>query len=116
MVPILSTLVAFIISWIIGGIAIYVGASLVVDATGIGRALGTALLGAIAWALTAWIPLVGTALALVVWIGVIRWRYPGGWKQAAAIGIVAWAAAMVVLAVVDAVTHLGIGAFGVPGI
>lgn len=74
------------------------------------------LVGAIGWALLSWIPLIGTLLALVVWVGVINWRYPGGWTRAAIIGFVAWLSALVVLFVLNAVFGLGIGAFGVPGV
>jgi len=55
-------------------------------------------------------------LALVVWIGVLKWRYPGGWGTAAVVGFVAWVAALLVLFVVNAALDIGIGAFGVPGV
>ena len=51
----------------------------------------------------------------VVWIGIIRWRYPGGWAKAAVIGLVAWVSALLVLLSLNALFSLGIGAFGVPG-
>jgi hypothetical protein len=76
----------------------------------------TALLGAVAWALTAWIPLIGPVIALIVWIAVINWRYPGGWLQAALIGLVAWVSALAILYVLNGLLDLGIGAFGVPGV
>jgi len=115
-VPFVGSLVAFVIALLIGGLAIYVSARLVVDVDDYSRAVVTALLGAIAWALTAWIPLVGPILALVAWIWVIKWRYPGGWGKAAVIGLVAWVAALVILGALNAFFNLGIGAFGVPGV
>jgi hypothetical protein len=54
-------------------------------------------------------------VALVAWIGVINWRYPGGWKDAIVIGLVAWLAALVLLVVLNGIFGLGISAFGVPG-
>ena len=94
---------------------LHVSARIVADVDDYGHAVVTALVGAIAWALTSWIPLVGPLIALVVWIGVINWRYPGGWVKAAIIGLGAWISALVILLVVNSVLGLGIGAFGVPG-
>ena len=111
---VMGSLVAFLVALLVGGLAIYISASIVVDADDYSHAVITALLGAIGWALTAWIPLVGLVVALVVWIGVINWRYPGGWGNAALIGLVAWLAALVILYVLNVVLELGIAAFGVP--
>jgi len=115
MVPIIGPLVAFIVALLVGGLAIFVSARIVVDVDDYSHAIITALLGAIAWALTSWVPLLGPILALVAWIWVINWRYPGGWGTAAAIGLVAWLAALVILFVLNAIFRLGVGAFGVPG-
>ena len=114
-VPFVGSIVAFVIALLIGGLAIYVSARVVVDVDDYGHAVITAVLGAIGWALTAWIPLIGPLIALVVWVGVINWRYPGGWVKAAQIGVVAWLAALVILFLVNSVLRLGVGAFGVPG-
>lgn len=116
MVPIIGSLVAFIIALIVGGLAIHISAWLIVDVRDYSRALFTAIVGAIAWALTAWIPLFGPFVALLAWVAVINWRYPGGWRKAIAIGIVAWVAALAILFVLHSLTPLRIGAFGIPGI
>jgi hypothetical protein len=113
---VLGLIVSFVVALLIGGFGIYVGASLVVDEEDYGRAVETALYGAIAWALTSWIPLVGSLIALIVWIGVINWRYPGGWGAAAVIGLVAWVAAAIVLFLLNGLLGLGLGAFGIPGV
>ncbi len=113
---IIGSLVAFVIALLVGGLAIYISASLVVDVDDYGHAVVTALLGAIAWALTAWIPLIGPVIALIVWVAVIKWRYPGGWVKAAIIGLVAWVSALLILLVANSVFGLGIGAFGIPGV
>jgi len=114
-VPFVGALVAFVIALLVGGLAIYVSARLVAGIDDYGRAVLTALLGAVAWALTSWIPLIGLLIALVAWVGVVNWQYPGGWARAALIGVVAWLAALVILFAANAVLGLGIGAFGVPG-
>lgn len=108
--------VAFIVALLIGGLAIYISARVIVNTDDYSHAVVTALVGAIAWALTSWIPLVGPLIALVVWIAVINWRYPGGWLQAAAIGFVAWLSALLILIVLNGFLNLGIRAFGVPGV
>ena len=114
-VPFLGSIVSFVVALLVGGLAIYLSARIVVDIDDYERAVVTALLGALGWALTSWIPLVGSLVALVVWVGVINWRYPGGWVKAAIIGLGAWISALVILLVVNSVLGLGIGAFGVPG-
>ncbi|TYT62801.1 hypothetical protein [Natrialba swarupiae] len=113
--PVVS-LVAFVVALFVGSLAIYLGASVVTDEESYSRALLTAFLGAIAWAVTSWIPLVGSLLALFAWIWVINWRYPGGWIDAAVVGFAAWFVAFVILFVLNTVLGLGVGAFGVPGV
>lgn len=115
MVPFIGSFVAFLVALLVGGLAIYVSANVVVDVDDYSYAIVTALLGAIAWALTAWIPLLGPILALIAWVWVINWRYPGGWATAAVVGLVAWLAALGILFVLNSVFRLGVGAFGVPG-
>ena len=81
MVPVIGGLVSFVIALLIGGLAIFISARAIVDVDDYSHAVITALLGAIAWGLTSWVPLIGPLIALVVWIGVINWRYPGGWGR-----------------------------------
>ena len=115
-VPLVGGLVSFLVALLIGGLAIYISARVVVDVDDYSHAVITAVLGAVGWALTSWIPLVGPVIALVVWVGVIKWRYPGGWVKAAIIGVGAWLSALLILVVLNSVLGLGIGAFGVPGV
>lgn len=115
MVAVIGSLVAFVVALLVGGLAIYISARIVTDEDDYSHAVITALIGAIAWAVTAWIPLIGPLIALVVWVAVINWRYPGGWIDAAIIGVIAWIAALVILFVLNSIFGVGIGAFGVPG-
>lgn len=116
---VLGSIVAFVVALLVGGLAIYISANVVMDVQDYSHAVITAFVGAIAWGLTAWIPLFGPILALIVWIGVINWRYPGGWVDAVIIGVVAWLAALALLFVLNAVLGpvlgFNVGAFGVPG-
>ncbi|MEM4779967.1 MAG: hypothetical protein QXG03_00140 [Halalkalicoccus sp.] len=112
---VVGSIVAFVVALLVGGLAIYISANVVMDVQDYSHAVITAFIGAIAWALAAWIPLIGPILALIVWIGVINWRYPGGWVDAAIIGVVAWLAAIVLLFVLNSVLGLGVAAFGIPG-
>ncbi|WP_348607898.1 hypothetical protein [Halobaculum rarum] len=112
----IGSVVTFIVALLIGGLAIYVSARVIADVDDYSHAVVTAVIGAIAWALTSWIPLIGPIIALIVWIAVINWRYPGDWVEAVLIGLVAWVSALVILFVLNAVLGLGIGAFGIPGV
>jgi hypothetical protein len=113
---VLGAVVSFVVALLVGGLGIYVGARVVADVDDYSRAVITALVGALAWAIGSLIPIVGSLVALVAWVWVINRRYPGGWVKAAVIGLVAWAAALVVIAVLNGVFGLGIGALGVPGV
>lgn len=114
--PIVGSLVAFVVALLVGGFAIYVSANIVVDVKNYRHAIITALIGALAWAVTAWIPLFGPLVALIVWVAVINWQYPGGWTNAAIIGVGAWFFALVILLIVNSVFGLGISALGIPGV
>ena len=114
-----TSLVVFVVNLVVGTFGIYVGARLVAGVDDGGRALVTALIGALVWGFAStfvgWIPVVGPLLALVAWVVVIDWRYPGGFVNAALIGFVAWLAVLLVLSVLGRV--LGqVDAVGIPGV
>jgi len=115
-VPVTGAIVSFIVALLVGGCAIYASARLVADVDDYGRAVVTAVFGAVGWALVSWLPLVGPVVALVVWIGVLQWRYPGGWLTAVTIGFIAWIAALLILVAVNTAFGVGIDAVGVPGV
>ena len=112
---IVAGVIAFVIALLIGGLAIYISARLILGVEDYSHAVITALIGAIAWALTSWIPIIGPLIALIVWIGVINWRYPGGWVQAIIVGVIAWVSALVILFILNLLLGLQMGAFGIPG-
>ena len=116
---VVASAIVFVVSLLIGALGIYVGARVIVGADDYDHAIVTALIGAIIWGVVGffvgWIPLLGPLLALLAYIAVINFRYPGDWTAAAMIGLVAW---VTVLAVLYALAALGITAFdavGVPG-
>jgi len=111
--------IVFVVSLLVGGLGIYVGARVVTGEADYTYAIVTALLGAIIWAvvgfLFGWIPLLGPLLVLLAYIAVINYRYPGGWLKAILIALVAWVATVVILYVLAVV---GVGTFeaiGIPG-
>lgn len=111
--------IAWILSLLAGGVAMYAATRFVYrDRSGgdsFERALVTALLCALIWSVLGLIPLLGTLLALVGWLAVVRWRYPGGWTRAAVTAVVAWIAAVVVLAALELLGVRAPTALGVPG-
>ena len=113
---VLGTIVSFVAALLVGGLAIYLSARVVTGVDDYSYAVITALIGAIAWAIGSLIPLIGSLVALVAWIWVINWRYPGGWKDAAIIGLIAWVAALLIILVLNSLLNLGITALGVPGV
>lgn len=112
---VIDTVIVFIVSLLIGALGLYVGARVIVDVDDYGHAIVTALVGAIAWAIVSWIPLIGALVALIVYLAVVNWRYPGGWVDAILITLIAWIAAAAVLYVLSFLGFVSFGAFGVPG-
>jgi hypothetical protein len=109
-----------IVSLLVGALAIHIGATLV---TGGDRSFGNAVVAAAAGALVyalfgfvGGIPAVGPALLLLLWVGVVNWRYPGGWISAAGVGFAAWLSAIVLLWILARVNLLDVGALGIPGV
>lgn len=116
---VVDTIVAFLVNLLVGALGIYVGARLISDVDDYTYAIVTALIGSLVWFLVAffvgWIPLLGPLLALVAYIAVINYRYPGGWGRAIGIALVAWIAALVVLYLLAVVGFTVFDAIGIPG-
>lgn len=119
-VPVSGSLVTFVVSLLVGGLGIYVGASVLADEDDYGHAVVTALVGALVWAIAAallgWIPLVGPFVGLLAYLAVIKWRYRGGWLTAAGIALVAWIASLAVMSILASAGVGGFDVIGVPGI
>jgi len=118
-----TSLLVFVVSLLIGGFAISVGARLARKSSDYTHAVVTAFLGAVAWAVVdiAFSRLsvegsLASLVGLIVWVWVVRWRYQVGWLRAAVIGAGAWVAAVIVLAVLALAGVGGLDAYGVPGV
>ncbi|QRV13438.1 hypothetical protein JMJ58_10685 [Haloterrigena salifodinae] len=115
----IGSAIVFVVSLLIGALGIYVGARIIVGADDYDHAIVTALIGAIVWGLVGffvgWIPLLGPLLALLAYIGVINFQYPGDWTAAAMIGLVAWVTVLVVLYALAALGVTAFDAAGIPG-
>lgn len=117
---VLDSLIVFVVGLLVGALGIYAGARVVVDVEDYTYAVVTALVASILWAIVAlflgWFPLVGPLVALLVYVGVLNWRYPGGWLAATGIALVAWVASLVVLYLLAVAGLTSFEAVGVPGV
>jgi len=99
----IGSAVTFVVGLLVGGLAIFIAAAVVIGTRDYEHAVFTALFGAIVWGLAAlflsWLPLIGEFMPLVAWMWLIRRRYGASWVEAGITGFVAWAAAVLVLAV-----------------
>jgi len=116
---IVETIAVFVISLLIGALGIYAGARVITGTDDYTYALITALIGTLVWAVIAiflgWIPLLGPLLALIAYVGVINYRYPGGWARAIGIALVAWLASLIVVYLLGTIGFASFDALGVPG-
>lgn len=116
---VVSAIFIFLISLIVGAAAIHLSARLLIDRdTGFRRAIVTALIGAIVYAVVGlffgWIPLLGPLLMLLAWVGILNWQYPGGWGTAIGIGFVAWIVAVLLLFALSVLGIVTPEAIGIP--
>ena len=115
----IESLIAFVVSLLIGALGIYIGARTLTGRKDYTYAIVTALIASILWIIVAfflgWIPLLGPLLALVAYIGVINTRYPGGWLRATGIALLAWLASLVILYILAVFGVTTFDAIGVPG-
>ena len=108
----------FVVSLVTGGLGVYVGARLVLGEEDPVNAILTGLLGAVVWVvggvLVGWVPVLGQLLVLVVYAAVVYRRYPGDWRDALKVALVAWLVTFLVLVVLAALGLATYEAIGVP--
>lgn len=96
-----DSLVVFVVSLLIGALGIYVGARVMADVDDYTYALVTALIATLVWTIVGfffgWIPFLGPLLALIAYVAVLNYRYPGGWGNAVGIALIAWVSSLIVL-------------------
>ena len=116
--PFGSGILAVVVGIVVGGLALYLSGTFVHGkrARDLEHGVWTAVIGAIVWALLAWVPAFGSLLALIGWIIVIKWRYSSGFVRAGIHGVMAWLVALVILAVLSMLGISGLSAIGVPGV
>lgn len=111
-------LVVGIVSLLVGALAIHIAASMLLSGNqSYLNAVIAAAVGSLVYSILGFlggIPLLGPLLLLLLWVGVINWRYPGGWLQAIIIGVGAWGAAIVILWILSSIGVVNISAIGVP--
>lgn len=116
---VVDSIIVFVVSLLIGALGIYAGARVVTGVNDYTYAIVTALIGAIVWTVVAfffgWIPLLGPLLALLAYVAVINYRYPGGWGEAIGIALIAWIAAIIVLYALALFNIAAFDAVGIPG-
>ena len=109
-----ETFATFVVSLLVGGLALAVGERLVVGDADLRGATVTAAIGAVAWAIVDGVPLLGPVLALGVWLAILHWRFDAGWFGTAVIGGVAWITAIVAVALGSALGLPLEEAIGIP--
>lgn len=113
-----DSIIVFLVSLGIGALGIHLGALFIQGGSNYSHAIVTALIGAIIWSIVSSlfgiIPLLGPLLTLIAWVGVINWRYPGGWIDAASIALIAWFAVLAILYILSLFQIGNFGAIGVP--
>jgi len=114
-----DSLVALVVGLLVGGLGIYVAARVLSDVDDYTYAVVTAFVATVIWVLVAffvgWIPFLGPLLALVAYVAVLNYRYPGGWIRAIGIALIAWIASLAVLYVLAVFGLTTLEAVGVVG-
>lgn len=116
----LESLIVFLVSLGIGALGIHLGAMFVQGESDYRNAIITAFIGALVWSIMGfffgWIPLLGPILTFIAWLGVVNWRYSGGWVDAVSIALIAWISVAVILYILAVLGITTFEAVGVPGV
>lgn len=109
--------ILFVGSLVIGAFGVHVGALVVTKTDDFGKALVTALVGAVVWSLASYlfggVPYIGPALTLAAYLLVVKWQYGTTWPRSGGIALLAW---IVGLGVLSLLSMLGLGSLDAIGI
>jgi heme/copper-type cytochrome/quinol oxidase subunit 2 len=113
------TLFEFVASLIVVSIATYASTATLTDSSSYVHSLITAVLTSAVWFAVTFVTggtfvIAGPLLAVVAYVVIVNWRYPGGWARAGAITVVTWIATFVILYALAAVGFSSFQALGVP--
>lgn len=115
-----SSAATFLISLVTGSFGIYAGAFIVFGSASIETAVLAAVIGSFVWGVMSfflgWIPILGSLITLIVWLGAINSFYPGGWYSAGQIAVFAWLISLVVVYIAKLAGLKQKNALGVPGV
>lgn len=114
-----SSIITFLSSLLVGALGIHAGAIFILGSSSFTTAIIAAFVGALVWGIASffsgWIPLLGTIITFVVWLGAINMLYGAGWVAALQIAVLAWIVSILVLWVLSAIGLTDTKALGVPG-
>jgi len=118
MVQFNDQIIIFVGSLLIGAFGVYVGALVVTEEDRFSKALLTALIGAIVWAVASFfflgVPYLGPLLTLAAYLFVIYWQYEVSWPKAIGIALLAWIVGLGVLSVLSTIGFGSLEAMGIP--
>lgn len=115
----LPTLFGFVASLIVVSIATYASTAILTDESSWLHSLVTAVLTSAVWFGVTYLTgsafaIAGPILAVVAYVAVVNWRYPGGWIRAGSIALVTWIATFVIIYGLALVGISSFEALGVP--
>lgn len=113
------TLFGFVASLIVVSIATYASTAVLTDSSSYVHSLVTAMLTSAVWFGVTYFTggtfvIAGPLLAIVAYVAIVNWRYPGGWARAGAITVLTWIATFAILYALAAIGLSSFQALGVP--
>lgn len=114
-----NSIIAFLSSLLVGALAIHIGSIYILGSSEFLTALIAAFIGSVVWGVagffSGWIPLLGSIITFIVWLGSIKFLLATSWIAALQIAVVAWIVSLVVLFVLSVLGLTETEAIGVPG-